>query len=426
MTASSAKIATARNTAEGITTAESRDLPLRGPLRLGKRTKEMIARLTPGAIVVLDHADLDTVAARALLRTKPLAVINNQPFVTGRYPNRGPGLLLEAGVLLFDVHTKEGQEKPDLFALFADGETASIALTADSDPKQRSVALSQEAGNALASLTPLTPLLLEEKLTAARANLDSALSAFAENTLRYLNRDEERALLLDPVMVPDIRVNLAGRPALVVVRGDNYEDDLRRLGSYLREQRPVVIAVDGAADALLALGIRPHILLGDMDSVSDAALRCGAELIVHAYARSDRPSDEQDAPGMVRLRALGLAETAKIFPVAGTSEDAALLLAHEKGANLIVAVGTHTNLEDFLDKGRGGMASTFLVRLKVGSRLVDARGVSHLYTSRQKVGPMLGFLTLAALFPIVVLLTQTPWGQVAWRAVAVWFRLRGS
>jgi uncharacterized membrane-anchored protein len=126
---------------------------------------------------------------------------------------------------------------------------------------------------------------------------------------------------------------------------------------------------------------------------------------------------------MIRIRALGLEEKTRIFPVAGTSEDAALLLAYEKGAKLIVAVGTHTNLEDFLDKGRGGMASTFLVRLKVGSRLVDARGVSHLYTSRQSVAPLLGFLALAAAFPVTVLLTQTPWGQVAWRAIAVWFRL---
>jgi uncharacterized membrane-anchored protein len=406
----------------------SRGLPVQGVLRLGRRTKEMTARLMPGSIVVLDHADLDTVAARALLRTKPAAVINNQPFVTGRYPNRGPGLLLEAGIPLFDIAAAEGVEKTDLFALLQDGEMATIRQ----DDKGRATISQQTsspanpANPAAACLAPLTPMLLEEQLAAARANLDSALSDFAQNTLRYLHREEERALLLDPVAVPDIAVNITGRPALVVVRGDNYEDDLRRLGPYLREQNPVVIAVDGAADALLALGIRPHILLGDMDSVTDSALRCGAELIVHAYSRSrdNGTGGEPDAPGMVRIRSLGLEEKTKTFPVAGTSEDAALLLAYEKGADLIVAVGTHTNLEDFLDKGRGGMASTFLVRLKVGSRLVDARGVSHLYTSRQKVGPMLGFLALAALFPIIVLLTQTPWGRVAWRAVAVWFRLQ--
>ncbi len=422
MTASSAKISTARNTADtGIATL-SRGVPLRGPVRLGRRTKELTSRLAPGAIVVLDHADLDTVAARALLRARPVAVINNRPFVTGRYPNRGPGLLLEAGVPLFDLFTADGGGNPDLFSLLSDGQVAVVR-----QDEQGNTTIFVE-GNPAAPLIPLTPLLLEEKLTAARANLNSALSDFAENTLRYLNREEERTLLLDPVAVPDVDVNITGRPALIVVRGDNYEDDLRRLAPYLREQRPVVIAVDGAADALLALGIRPHIVLGDMDSVTDTALRCGAELIVHAYARP-RDSDGEtmpDAPGLARIRSLGLEEKARTFPVAGTSEDAALLLAYEKGASLIVAVGTHTNLEDFLDKGRGGMASTFLVRLKVGSRLVDARGVSHLYTSRQKVGPLLGFLALAALFPIIVLLTQTLWGQVAWRAVAVWFRIQNG
>ncbi|MES2461437.1 MAG: putative cytokinetic ring protein SteA [Armatimonadota bacterium] len=430
MTAPSAKITTARNTAEKAVATLPRGSLLRGPLRLGRRTKELTARLTSGAIVVLDHADLDTVAARSLLRTRPIAVINNQPFVTGRYPNRGPGLLQEAGVPLFDLTNAVEGEKADLFSLLTDGDVAAITQ----DEQGRTVLSISSNGSSQASLAaylvPLTPVLLEEKLAAARSNLDSALSDFAQNTLRYLHREEERALLLDPVAVPEVSVSLAGRPALVVVRGDNYEDDLRRLAPYLREQKPVVIAVDGAADALIALGIRPHILLGDMDSVTDSALRCGAELIVHAYSRPraarSETDPEPDAPGMVRIRALGLEENTKIFPVAGTSEDAALLLAYEKGADLIVAVGTHTNLEDFLDKGRGGMASTFLVRLKVGSRLVDARGVSRLYTSRQRVGPMLGFLALAALFPIVVLLTQTPWGQVASRAVAVWFRLRNG
>ncbi|MBC8102253.1 MAG: hypothetical protein H7Z41_06675 [Cytophagales bacterium] len=417
MSAAAAKTTTARNTSgKAAETVEA--TAASGPVRLGRRTKELTAKLPPGAIVILDHADLDTVAARALARCRPAAVVNNQPFVTGRYPNRGPSLLLEEGIPLFDLVGSEPSTQADLFTLLFDGE--SVHIGTDGTMRRR------EKDEVVAQLTPLTPLVLEEKMQAARANLDSALSDFAENTLHYLRRDEERTLLLDPVTVPDVRAVIAGRPVLVVVRGDNYEEDLRRLSSYLREQNPVVIAVDGAADALLALGIRPQILLGDMDSVSDAALGCGAELIVHAYSRpvGGDQATPLDAPGMARLQTLGLADEARLFPVAGTSEDAALLLAFEKGADLIVAVGTHTNLEDFLDKGRGGMASTFLVRLKVGSRLVDARGVSRLYTGRQKTGGMFGFLAIAAAFPVVVLLTQTPWGQVAWRAVAVWLRLR--
>ena len=240
--------------------------------------------------------------------------------------------------------------------------------------------------------------------------------------MEFLRRDEERALLLDPVAaLPPVRAKIAGRPVLVAVRGENYEADLARLGRYLREQRPVVIAVDGAADTLLEAGVRPDIILGDMDSVSDDALRCGAELVVHAYVRSAGPGGS--APGLERLRGLGLDVRAHTFPVPGTSEDAALLLAYEKGADLIVAVGTHTNLEDFLDKGRKGMASTFLVRLKVGNRLVDARGVSRLYARGEALGPLLGYLLLAALFPIAVLLASTAPGRAAWDGIVLWFRL---
>jgi uncharacterized membrane-anchored protein len=380
---------------------------IRGPARLGRRTKELTQRLAPGAVAVLDHADLDSVAARGLLACRPAAVVNRRPFVTGRYPNRGPGILLDAGVPLFDLADPDG---PDPFEVVADGEPILI----------RDSVLCRADGAPVAGLVALTPDGLASRLADARTHLDAELSSFVSNTLRYLAKDEERALLLDPVAVPEVRTPIAGRAVLVVVRGDGYEEDLQRLAPYISEQRPIVIAVDGAADALLARGIRPHLLLGDMDSVRDETLRCGAELIVHAYARPGL-SAEEAAPGLTRLRSLGL--DAQTFPVAGTSEDAALLLAHEKGADLIVAVGTHTHLEDFLDKGRGGMASTFLVRLKVGSRLVDARGVSRLYTGRQRMGGLLTFLAVSALFPVVVLLASTPQGQVAWRSVVVWFRL---
>lgn len=380
-------------------------LTITGVARLGRRTKELTPTLAPGAVVVLDHPDLDSVAARALLARRPAAVLNNRPFVTGRYPNRGPAVLLDAGIPLFDVRD---HGHADLFALLADGEMVTI----------RGEQLCRGEDDVTA-LRPLTAERHAELLAAARENLDAELSSFAQNTLRYLDRAEERALLLDPVDVPDVRAQIAGRPVLVVVRGDGYEEDLEQLAPYLREQRPVVIAVDGAADALLSRGTRPDILLGDMDSVSDEALACGAELIVHAYARPRE--DGKKAPGLARVEALGL--SAQAFPVAGTSEDAALLLAYEKGADLIVAVGTHTHLEDFLDKGRGGMASTFLVRLKVGSRLVDARGVSRLYTGRQRSGPLFLVLVLSALFPVLVLLASTPVGQVVWRTIVVWFRL---
>ncbi|WP_395090666.1 putative cytokinetic ring protein SteA [Armatimonas sp.] len=358
-------------------------------VRLGRRTKVLAPTLTPGCLVVLDHPDLDAVAAQMLLRVRPFAVVNCQPFVTGRYPNRGPGVLLDAGIPLYEAPDSE------LFTLLKDGERLSLE-----DVR-------------LKLLAPMTRALLDERLTAARQNLDTELQHFAQNTLQFLQKPEERALLLETGALPELKTNLMGRHVLVVVRGEGYEEDLERLSFYLREQKPVVIAVDGAADALLALGVRPELVLGDMDSVSDSALRCGAEIIVHAYP-------DGRAPGKERVEALGVPVT--LFPMAGTSEDAALLLAYEKGADLIVAVGTHSNLEDFLDKGRGGMASTFLVRLKVGSRLVDARGVSRLYSNRRSSMPLFIFLTLSALFPVIVLAASTPWGQNAWKLVSFWVR----
>lgn len=379
-----------------------------GPARLGKRTKHLVGRLAPGAVAILDHADLDAVATRALAAKRPSAVINCRPSITGRYPNRGPAVLLEAGIPLFDL---EAPGTPDLFALLSDGEPVSI----------ENEELRRADGTVVAPLVRLTPERVRDRLDAARENLDAELAAFAENTLRYLERPEERALLLDPVAVPPLQTAMTGRPVLVVVRGEHYEADVHLLRHYIQEQRPVLIAVDGAADTLLAEHIRPHVILGDMDSVGDAALRSGAEIVVHAYDRPD--GDDENAPGLARVRALGITENVHVFPVPGTSEDAALLLAYEKGADLIVAVGTHTNLEDFLDKGRRGAASTFLVRLKVGSRLVDARGVSRLYESREKLAPLFGFLLVSAVFPLLVLLWGTQPGQIAWHSLVVWFRL---
>ena len=223
----------------------------------------------------------------------------------------------------------------------------------------------------LATATVLDNDAVQEAMTLARAGLSDQLEAFAQNTMDYLRK--ERELLFDGVGVPDITTDLDGRHALIVVRGYHYKDDLETLRHYIREYRPVLIGVDGGADALIEARHKPDLIVGDMDSVSDDALRCGAEIVVHAY-RDGR------APGLERVRALGVEPV--VFPATGTSEDVAMLLADDKGASLIVAVGTHVTLVEFLDKGRPGMASTFLTRLRVGGKLVDAKGVSRLYRAR--------------------------------------------
>jgi len=367
-----------------------------GTARCDRRTKNLVRRLRPGDVAVLDHCDLDALAARALADAGVAAVVNAQPFISGKYPNRGPAVLLAANIPLFQL------SDPSHFGRLRDG----AMLTLDAR-----WGVSQD-GKLVDSLAHWDRVRVVEETARARANLGAELEKFARNTLQYL--DAEKDLLLDPTGVPALRrARLAGRHALVVVRGEGYREDLASLRGYLHDVRPVLIAVDGGADALLAMRLRPDIILGDMDSVSDAALRCGAQVIVHAYK-------DGTAPGLERVRALGV--EADVFAVPGTSEDAALLLAYEHGADLIVAVGTHSNLEDFLDKGRAGMASTFLVRLKVGPRLVDARGVDKLYRPPPPVGYFLA-LVLCILFPFVMVLRYSPlWGNMMALA-RLWWRL---
>jgi uncharacterized membrane-anchored protein len=325
-----------------------------GPARLDRRTKDLTKRLRPGDIAVIDHVDLDRVSADALVAGRAAAVVNAATSTSGRYPNLGPEIVLAAGIPLLDGVGS------DVFAALRDGDLVRV----DGDTVY--------AGDkVVAKGTPQDAESVGAAMGEARAGLHTQLEAFAANTMEYLLK--ERALLLDGVGVPDVRTEFAGRHALVVVRGYDYREDLAVLRPYIREYRPILVGVDGGADALIEAGYTPNVIVGDMDSVSDDALRCGAEVVVHAYA-------DGRAPGLQRVQDLGI--DGVVFPAAGTSEDVALLLADEKGAALIVAVGTHATLVEFLDKGRQGMASTFLTRLRVGGKLVDAKGVSRLYRQR--------------------------------------------
>ena len=384
----------------------SSDLPgVSGVARVDRRTKNLTKRLKRGEIAIIDHVDLDRVSAEALVSCGAGAVVNVRPSVSGRYPNLGPEILVEAGIplvdgvgpdLLTEVH--EGER------LRVDGNTIYRDGSADSVPVGKGNLQTEESVAGL--------------MEAARQGLSAQLEAFAANTMEYLKR--ERELLLDGVGVPDIETRIRGRHVLIVVRGYDYKEDLAMLGHYIREYRPVLIGVDGGADALLEAGLKPDLIVGDMDSVSDAALRSGAELVVHAY-RDGR------APGLERLAHLGLRGVP--FPATGTSEDVAMLLADDKGAALIVAVGTHATLVEFMDKGRSGMASTFLTRLRVGSKLVDAKGVSRLYRSRIPAWTLV-LLLVGCVLAVVVALAATPTGQAYLDIVGSWwdrflFWLRG-
>ena len=350
--------------------------------RVDRRTKNLTKRLKPGEIAIIDHEDIDRVSADALVSCRPAAVVNASRSMSGRYPNQGPELILAAGIPIID---NVGAE---ILTTVHDGDRLRI---------KDGAVLAGEQTVARGEVLELEQIRVE--MVQARSAMSEQIESFAMNTIEYLRA--ERDLLIDGVGVPDIRTSVDGRHALIVVRGHHYREDLAILRSYIREYRPVLVGVDGGADAILEAGLVPDIVVGDMDSVSDRALTSGAEIVVHAY-RDGR------APGAERVRALGVEPV--IFAAVGTSEDIAMLLADDKGADLIVAVGTHATLEEFLDKGRSGMSSTFLTRLRVGSKLVDAKGVSRLYRSRittrsLSVIFLFGFLALfAALY-------ATPGGQ---------------
>ncbi|MCA5893429.1 hypothetical protein LEP48_08700 [Isoptericola sp. NEAU-Y5] len=352
-----------------------------GPARVGSRTKDLTKRLRAGDIAVIDHVDIDRVAADALVTAGPAAVLNAARSTSGRYPNAGPGILVEAGITLVD------DLGPAVMSL-AEGATVTI-------DEGRVVV----DGVTVAEGTRQTAETVAAETAVAREGLSAEIENFAENTMTYLRR--ERDLLLDGVGVPDVRTSFDGRHVLIVVRGYHYREDLAMLRSYITENRPVLVGVDGGADAIVDAGWKPDMIVGDMDSVSDRALSSGAEIVVHAYR-------DGNAPGLERVRALGVDPV--VFPATGTSEDIAMLLADDKGAELIVAVGTHATLVEFLDKGRAGMASTFLTRLRIGGKLVDAKGVSRLYRTRIS-NLQLTLLTLAGIAAVVAALWSTSVGQ---------------
>jgi uncharacterized membrane-anchored protein len=357
------------------------DLPgLTAAVRLDRRTKNLTKRLHPGEIAIIDHADLDRVAADALIARQAAAVVNVAPSISGRYPNLGPRLVVEAGIPLVD------NVGPDVMAKVAEGDVARL----DGETLYLN-------GQVVAKGTRQTIESVDSAMAEARTGLSVQLEAFAANTMEYLKR--ERELLIDGVGVPELKTRLEGRHVLVVVRGYHYREDLAVLRPYIREYRPVMLGVDGGADALLETGLVPDIIVGDMDSVSDDALNCGAELVVHAY-RDGR------APGLKRLQDLDL--PCVVFPATGTSEDIALLLADDEGASLIVAVGTHASLDEFLDKGRSGMASTFLTRLRVGGKLVEPKGVSRLYRNRISGSSLLLLVFAAAAALFIAVYTAAP------------------
>ncbi|TML67859.1 MAG: hypothetical protein E6G13_11135 [Actinobacteria bacterium] len=352
---------------------------LTGHAKLDRRTKNLARRLSADDIAIIDHTDIDRVSAEELIESGVRVVVNVAASQSGRFPNPGPLALVRGGVRLIDALGA------DLFDQVHEGELLTV----------RGSGLYRN-GTCLASGSVLDAPDLEHALAEQRGRVTEALEAFADNTMRYLR--EEGKLLAEGIAFPQLRTRFRDRHALVVARGPGYKHDLRMVRPYIRDFKPVLIGVDGGADALLEAGYTPDVIVGDMDSVSDDALRSGAELLVHAY-RDGR------APGAERARQLGVAH--EVVSTMGISEDLALLLAYEKGSELIVAVGTHFNLIEFLERNRAGMSSTFLTRLKVGEILIDAKGVSRLASRQVGLWPLILF-ALGALAAIGVAIAASP------------------
>lgn len=352
---------------------------IKGKVKKDKRTKNLINRLKSGDIALIAHKDLDEVAALSLAEKKVTCVINTEPTISGRYPNQGPEILLDANIPMFQL------EDSQLFEKVKEGEIIEIV--------DNSIIYQ---GEKLAECELLDEHKVNKLLGIGYENIEKELEAFIENTLEYAKK--EKGLVTGKIPIPKLKTNVKGKHTLVVVRGSDYKADLEAISSYISEVQPILIGVDGGGDALLEFGYSPDIVVGDMDSISDKCLRQAKEIVVHAYP-------DGRAPGLNRIKELGLDAT--VFPAPGTSEDIAFLLAYGNGADLIVAVGSHTNMIDFLEKGRSGMSSTFLVRLKVGSKLVDAKGVNKLYHSSFKLKYVIG-IAIAALIPIGVITFRHP------------------
>jgi uncharacterized membrane-anchored protein len=353
---------------------------VQGVARVDRRTKDMIPRLATGEIAVIDHRDLDRVAADGLIESGVVAVVNCAESISGRYPNGGPIRVVGAGITLLD------DVGADVMDRVREGDVVRI----ENGEIWRN-------GELLGRGTVMTMTEIERAMEDARATIGSELERFAANTLEYIQK--EARLMFEPLTLPPVRTKFEGRHALVVVRGHDYRSDLAALRSYIREYRPVLIGVDGGADALLENGLTPDIIIGDFDSVSEKGLGCGAELVHHVHP-------DGRAPGRENLLEWGVDYME--FVAEGTSEDVAMLLAYESQAQLIVAVGTHATMVEFLDKGRPGMASTFLTRLRLGPMLVDAKGVSRLYEGRVRRIDIVLLVSAALIAMLVVGIVAEP------------------
>lgn len=353
-------------------------------MRVGRSTKALLRTLNAKhQVIVIQHRNIDDMAAQSIIAAKVKAVINAEQSISGEYPVSGALTILQADIPIYEVPA-------DTFTQFRDGAWLELRQ------EEAGVQIELDHRMCLFDVRKLTVERVVQLQRSAEQGVGQLLDRFIDNTLHFAHK--EKRFVIDSLTIPSLRTHIHGKHVLIVVRGNGYKQDLQAIHDYIRDYQPVLIGVDGGADALIEAGYRPHLIVGDMDSVSDHALRSGAEIVVHAYV-------DGRAPGMHRVQELGLKAERMCAP--GTSEDIAMLMAYEHGAELIVTLGTHTHMLDFLQKGRKGMGSTLLVRLKIGNKLMDAKGVSKLYPRRVKIHNVL-LIPASAFFSLLMVAFVQP------------------
>ncbi|MBB3665335.1 MULTISPECIES: putative cytokinetic ring protein SteA [Prauserella salsuginis group] len=386
----------------GLLTRAKETLPgTSGVARVDRRTRELLRRVGSGDVVVMDEVDIDRATADVLVAAEVAAVVNAAPSISGRFPNLGPEILVEAGIPLID------NVGADVVQRIKDGSKVRL--------HEGTLYSGDEA---VASGTVQTAESVADAMIEAKAGMSTQLEAFSANTIEFLRR--ERALILDGVGVPELRVQLKDRHVLVVAPGNEHAEDLKALKKYINEHRPALIGVDAAADTLRELGYTPDVVVGDPSGIGAQTLKECHEVVVPAQP-------DGYAPGVERIQDLGIG--AVTFPASGNSEDLALLLADTHEAGLVVTIGFQATLREFLDHGRSGSnPSTFLTRLKLGTKLVDGKAVATLHRNRVSMSAVV-LLVLAALAVVAAALLVSDVGSVyadwlrdTWNSFASWVR----
>lgn len=330
---------------------------IKGPIYEHKQTKKLLQYLPKKSIVYLWHEDLDGVAVNGLIQAKVKAVINAKTSMSGKYAQRHVRTLLQAGIAVFDIISIFNRDSP------YNGEQAFIyqnGLFVEKDGETECVA----------ELLSYDDHVIKRKESLAITNYPNQFEDFVKNTLHYAGQEcdwfKEKPVLPIPLN------RLRGETVFIVARNTDYEKDIKALYHTLKRKQSIVIAVDGAADGLMKYRICPDFIVGDMDSISEKTLNCGATLICHQHPNGR-------SPGKDRLMKMGI--EAELIRFVGTSEDVALTAAFWSDARKLFLIGCRTGMTEFLEKGRAGMGATWLARMQAGDRITDLKGIHQLYSN---------------------------------------------